>query len=107
MIGAFIFLLAIIGLGVLWAFFSFQPQYVNQQQLKAFNWTIVSMCAIFCIGLVGYIWSDLSPEGRRDFFWPVALGGCIAAEIAFFTIGLLLRNFWIFAPPRRGRSIFD
>jgi Kef-type K+ transport system membrane component KefB len=107
MIGAFIFLLAIIGLGVFWAFFSFVPEYVNKKQLKAFNWTVVGMCAMFCTGLSLYIWSGLSPEGRDDFFWSLAIGASLAAEIVFFTLGLLLRNFWIFAPPRRGRSIFD
>jgi len=108
MIGTFIFLLGILGAFALWAFFSFQPRYVNERLLKAFNWTIVGMCAMFCVGLCAYIYSDLSPQGRQEYFFVFALGACLAVEIVFFTIGLLLRNFWIFAPPsRRGRGIFD
>ncbi len=108
MIGTFIFLLGIIALGVLWAFFSFQPRYVNERLLKAFNWTVVGMFAMFCVGLCAYIYSDMSPENRREYFLLFALGGCLGAEIIFFSIGLLLRNFWIFAPPsRRGRGFFD
>lgn len=108
MLGTLIFLLFIIGVGVLWAFFSFQPKYVNQQQLKAFNWTVVGMCAMFCVGVVAYIYSDLSPDGRTNFFLPLALCAAIATEIVFFTLGLILRNFWIFTPPRRrGHSLFD
>lgn len=108
MIGTFIFLLGIVGLAVLWCFFSFQPRYVNERLLKAFNWTVVGMCVMFCLGLCAYIYSDMSPESRGEYFFLFALGGCLGVEIVFFSVGLLLRNFWIFAPPRRrGHSLFD
>lgn len=108
MVGAFVFLLGILGFLALWAFFSFQPKFVNERQLKVFNWTVVAMCAMFCLGLTAFIYVELSPETRGDFFVPIAVAACLAAEIVFFTIGLLLRNFWIFSAPRRpGRGLFD
>lgn len=106
--GAIIFMLGILALAVWWIFFSFQPKFVNEKQLKAFNWTIVAIWLMFSVAMVIYIYTDLSPMSREKYFWGIAIGGTLAAQIVFFTIGLLLRNFWIFQPPRRpGRGIFD
>jgi uncharacterized membrane protein YdcZ (DUF606 family) len=108
MVGALIFLLGMLGLFVLWAFFSFQPKFVNERQLSVFNWTVVGMCGMFCVGVSVYIFSDLSPEGRAEFFIPFTLAACLCVEIVFFTLGLLLRNFWIFSSRRPNKnSIFD
>lgn len=108
MVGALIFLLGILGVFVLWAFFTFQPKFVNERQLSVFNWTVVGMCVMFCIGLTAYIYSDLSPAGRAEFFVPLAVSACLGIEVVFFTVGLVLRNFWIFSARRPNKhSLFD
>ena len=108
MVGALIFLLGMLGAFVMWAFFSFQPRYVNENQLKVFNWTIVGMCGMVCLGAAIYIFTDISPEGRAKYFLPLTLGACLGIEIVFFTVGLLLRNFWIFGSKRPNKnSLFD
>lgn len=108
MLGALIFLLAIMGVFVLWLFFSLQPKFVNARQLSVFNWTVVAMCVMICAGVVTYIYTELSPEGRDEYFGPVALAATLAIETVFFTVALLLRNFWIFRAPSANRSsLFD
>lgn len=108
MVGALIFLLGMLGAFVLWAFFSFQPRYVNERQLKVFNWTIVGMCCMVCVGAAIYIFTEVSPQGRAEYFFPLVLAASLGIEIVFFTVGLLLRNFWIFSSKRPNKnSLFD
>lgn len=104
MIGPLVALLAIFGVAVLWIFFNFQPQYANKRQLSVFNWTVVAMCVMFCIGFVLYLYSGLGERNRESFFLPFSIGGALAIEICFLTVGFLLRNFWIFKPPSRPRG---
>lgn len=100
--GALIALLFMIGVAVLWAFFAFAPAWVNQRALSVFNWSVVGACVMICLSWVLYMDVLLDQDMMDKFKWPVAISGALVIEIFFFALMFLLRNFWIFKPPKRG-----
>jgi len=104
--GAVIGVLVFLGAAVAWAFFAFQPEYANKQQLKAFNWSVIGACAMICFAYILNMSVLLSAETLRTFRIPFALGGALGIEIIFLGVMFLLRNFWIFKPPKRPGGFF-
>ena len=98
--GALIGLLAMIGAVVLWCFFAFVPKWVNERALMVFNWSVVGTCVMICASWVMYMSVLLDQETLEKFRWPLAVCGALLIEIGFLGLMLLLRNFWIFKPPR-------
>lgn len=106
--GAVVALLAILGLIVGWAFFAFQPQYANKQQLSVFNWTVIGACTMLCLAWLFNVGQALDTEVYDKYRAVFAIGGALGIEIVFLTACFLMRNFWIFKPPRRpGSGFFD
>jgi hypothetical protein len=99
--GSVVGVLIFLGAAVAWAFFAFQPEFANKQQLKAFNWSVVGACAMICLAWVLNMSVLLSAEQLEKFRLPFALMGALGIEIVFLAVMFLLRNFWIFKPPKR------
>lgn len=102
MIGTLIAVLAFIGAAVAWAFFAWPPPYANERQVSVFNWSIVGACAMLCVAWVFNMSVLLDREYFERFRWPFAVAGALGIEIVFLGVMFLLRNFWIFKPPRPG-----
>jgi len=103
--GAVIVVLAIIGLLVLFVYLKFPPAYANQKLVSVYNKMVLAVCAI--LSLVWFLSIRANWMGTDDEKWwlPVAILGALAIEIGFLGICLLLRNFWVFKPPRRPGSL--
>lgn len=98
--GPLIALLALLGLAVLWCFFTFVPEHANKKQISVFNWTVLTVLLIICIPFCFYVDSFLPPS-RKEYLKFFAISGCLGIEIIWLTIAFLLRNFWIFKPSQR------
>lgn len=101
--GILIAFLGFIGVAVAWAFFSWQPPYANKQQLSVFNWSVIGACGMVCLSYVFNMHVLLSAEDLEKYRLPLALVGVLGIEIVFLGVVFVLRNFWIFKPPRQGR----
>ena len=98
--------LAVLGLMIVWAFFSFVPQYANKRQLSVFNWTCVGVFALLAATYllnIDMIFTGSTLEKYRLVFM---MGGTSLMALVFFAVFLLLRNFWIFKPQTLGNRYF-
>lgn len=101
--GALIGLLFLIGCAVLWCFFAFVPPWVNERALSIFNWSVIAACVMICASWVMYMDVLVAASGQgsdEKFRWPLAAVGALLIEICFLALMFLLRNFWVFKPPR-------
>ena len=104
--GVIIVTLAVIGLLVLFCYLKFPPAYANEKLVGTFDMMVLGVCALLCLAWVFNIHASWA-EGANEKFWkPVALAGALAIEIVFLGLCFLLRNFWVFKPPRRPGSGF-
>lgn len=104
--GPLIALLGLAGLFLLWAFFMFPPEHAKPYQLGVFNWSCVAVCAMICGAWVLNVRAMLSSPVNEKYIPLFAYGGGFAIEIVLIGILFLLRNFWIFKPPRRPGGFF-
>jgi hypothetical protein len=99
--GAVIIVLAVIGLLVLLVYLKFPPPFANAKTIGVYNNMVLGVCGVLC--LLWFLNARATWMGTDADQWWVALGvaGALGIEIGFLSIALLLRNFWIFKPPRR------
>lgn len=102
--GPLVGVLFFLGGAVLWAFFAFPPEYSNKKQISAFNWSVVGACAMICLAFTANMAVLFSPEQLQKFRIPLTLIGVLGIEIIFLSVMFVLRNFWIFRPPRRPKG---
>lgn len=103
--GALIALLLLIGLAVLWAFFIFVPDWVDERALRVFNWSVIACCVMICGSWIMFMKVQLGIDASNEKFrWAFITAGALMIEIVFLTFMLLLRNFWVFKPPSRPGS---
>ena len=102
--GPIIAVLAFFGIFVAWAYFIFPPQHANERQVSVFNWSVMGACAMICLGWILNVGTALSGTTSEKYLLSFAVGGAILIEIVFLGVCFLLRNFWIFKPPRRPGS---
>ncbi len=94
-------LLFVLGVFVLVLYIRFQPQFANKKQIAVFNWMVLGVCAF-----LGGVWalsvrSTLIDTVDEHWIGPFSMAGALAIEIVFLSVCFVLRNFWIFRPPRR------
>ncbi|MBI1214784.1 MAG: hypothetical protein GC185_03070 [Alphaproteobacteria bacterium] len=99
--GSLVGVLFFVGGAVLWAFFAFQPEYANKKQLRAFNWSVIGALAMIILAWAANMAVLLSPEQLQKFRTPFLLIGSLGIESIFLAVMFVLRNFWIFKPPKR------
>jgi hypothetical protein len=107
--GPLIGLLIFVGAAVAWAFFTFQPEYANKRALSVFNWSVIGAGAMICIAWYFNMHVFLDPKNMgesaaRKFRMAFALIGSLGIESIWLLLMFVLRNFWIFKPPRPGRG---
>lgn len=99
--GPLIGLLCFIGAGIAWAFFAFQPEYANKRALSVFNWSVMGAGAMICLAWILNMKMVLGGEQYAKYKTAFQLIGVLGIECVWLTLMLLIRNFWIFKPPRR------
>lgn len=106
--GSVVLLLGIIGLGVLFAYLKFPPQYANKKFVGTFDMMVLGVCVVLCGTWVLYVRGGLSNTPEAKMWEPLAVLGALGIEIIFLGLCFVLRNFWIFRPPRRpGDNFFN
>lgn len=99
--GVIVVTVGLFAVAALVAFFFFKPEYNNQKVINTFNACWLFVTALLAIGFVFYI-NNLMAGTIHDKLWkPVAMAGSLAITFVLLTLGLLLRNFWLFKPPKR------
>jgi len=105
--GAVVLLMGLIGCLVLFCYLKFPPRYANKKLVNTFDMMVLAVCAVMCVTWVFYQRGDLIHTAEEDWWKPLAILGALAIEIVFLGFCFVLRNFWIFKPPRRpGRDGF-
>lgn len=99
--GAVVLLFAVIGFIVLLAYLKFPPPYANKKAVNAFDWVVMAVCAIICLSWILDIRGELVHTTDEKLWEPLAVLGALGIEIVFLGVCFVLRNFWIFKPPRR------
>src|SRR6266550_1769404 len=99
--GLVIVTLAVIGFLVLVVYLAFPPGYADPKLVGTYNMMVLGVCALF--SLIWFLNARATWMGTEDDKWWffLAISGSLAIEIVFLTLCFLLRNFWIFRPPRR------
>lgn len=102
--GTIIVALALIAAMVLYAYLKFPPLYADVKLVNVYNMMTLGVCLMLCVAWFFDIESSWK-DSINDAYWlPVAIAGALVIEIGFLGICFLLRNFWIFKPPRRPGS---
>lgn len=100
--------LAVIGFLVLFAYLKLPPSYADKKLVSTYNIMVLIVCFVICLLLFLNIRADWMGSIRDKWWKPVAIIGVLSFEIVFLGICFLLRNFWVFKPPRRpGRDGFN
>jgi len=99
--GAVVMLLAIIGFMVLLAYLKFPPPYANKKMVGTFDAMVMGVCALLCVSWVLHMRGELVHTYEEKLWSPLAILGALGIEIVFLSLCFVLRNFWIFKPPRR------
>lgn len=100
--------LAVIGFLVLFAYIKLPPSYADQRLVTIYNRMVLTVCSVLCLIFFLSIRAEWMGSINDKWWKPVAIIGTISFEIVFLGICFILRNFWVFKPPRRpGRDGFD
>ncbi len=99
--GAVVVMLGIIGLGVLMAYLKFPPAYAKPTLVSTFNKMVMAVCALFCLLAVLNV-RGAFVGGENEKLWiPVAIAAALGVEIVVLAVCFVIRNFYVFRPPRR------
>ena len=99
--GVIVLLLAIIGFLVLFAYLKFPPPFANKKLVSTFDKMVMAVCAMMCLTWVFYMRGGLIHTSSEKLWQPLAVLGALGIEIIFLSLCFVLRNFWVFKPPRR------
>ncbi len=100
--GPLVGVMCFLGAAIAWAFFAFQPEYANKRALSVFNWSVLGAGSMIVLALMFNIdmFLNMIPDaGKYKIGFEFA--GALGVEVIWLSIMFLLRNFWIFKPPRR------
>jgi hypothetical protein len=76
----------LVGIFVLFLFFQFPPKYANQGQVKAFNWMVLFVCAIFCLTWLLNVKTFLPGTEAEKYMKVAGVVGSVAIETVFLTL---------------------
>jgi len=96
---ALIFIMIVIGFLILFAYLKILPAYASKKLVSTFN--KMTIAVVFLLSILFYFNAELNLPLSEDLRKLVAVAGAIGVEIGLLIICFILRNFWIFKPPRR------
>lgn len=98
--GAVILLLLIIGGAVLFAYLKFPPPYANKKLVGTFDLMVLGVCAVLCLACFFSIREHMMGTTDDSLWQSFAVAGMLLIESVFLGLCFLLRNFFVFRPPR-------
>ncbi len=111
MLSPLIALLFMTGALVMFIFFRFPPELARKSQVSVFNWMIIGVCTMLCMVWSLSVRQQLIGTSEQDWIRQWASLGVLAIINVFFSVGFVLRNFWIFKGPKtnwkQGGGLFD
>jgi len=96
--GTIVTVLAIVGALIFFTYLKFPPPYANKKLVKVYDMMVLAVCIGLCLA---WIFDARVSWGGSKWWQPVAIAGALAIEAVILGICFLLRNFWVFRPPRR------
>ena len=85
---------------MVWAFFTFNPEYVDDKSVSAYNWSVIGILILICVAFSFKAITYLSAPRYEDFL-PILL---FLANMMILSVGLvlgfLIRNYFIFKSSR-------
>tara|TARA_B100000686_G_scaffold141803_1_gene149241 strand:+ start:2277 stop:2597 length:321 start_codon:yes stop_codon:yes gene_type:complete len=85
---------------MVWAFFTFTPEYVDEKSVSAYNWSVIAILGLICAAFSFKAFAYLSAPRYSDFL-PILL---FLANMMILAVGLvvgfLVRNYFIFKSSR-------
>ena len=88
---------------MVWAFFTFNPEYVDEKSVTAYNWSVVAIIAFFCLAFSFKAFAYLSDSRYEDFLPVLLLLSNLMVIAVGLVVGFLVRNYFIF---KSGRGLF-
>ena len=98
--GPIVVFLAIIGFLILCVYLKFPPPYAKKRLVGVFNMMVLAVCALLCLVVALNIDSQYANTDEENWGLPLAIAGALGVEIVFLALCFVMRNFWIFRPPR-------
>jgi hypothetical protein len=95
-------LLGIFGVAMLFAYVKFPPAFANKKIVNVFNAMTLGVTAILCLLWFLKVHNDVGVTNGDKVWLPLACIETLGVEIVLLGIFFLLRNFFIFKPPRAG-----
>jgi len=81
---------------MVWAFFTFSPEYNDQKAIKVYNWSILGVIGMICLAFSFKSFALLNGSSHEEFL-PILLFLLNMMIIAIgLMAGFLIRNFFIF-----------
>jgi hypothetical protein len=102
--GPLVGVMCFLGAAIAWAFFAFQPEYANKKALSVFNWSVLGAGGMIVLALmfnINMFLNMMSTESAGKYKLPFEIGGALGVEILWLAVMFVIRNFWLFKPPRR------
>ena len=100
--GSVVVVLSIIGLIVLFAYLKFPPRYyANKKLVRVYDLMVMGVCALLILTWVLNLRAEWMDTVNEKWWEPMAIIGALGIEIILLGLFFILRNFWIFKPPRR------
>jgi hypothetical protein len=104
--GALIFLMIIVGFFLVVFYLKFPPLYANKKLVATYDMMVIGVCAFICLIYIFRTHAAIA-DTRDDMWWQsVAAFGAVVIEAAFLGLCFLLRNYWVFKPPKRPGGMF-
>lgn len=99
--GPIVVFLAIVGFMIMYVYLKFPPPYAKKRLVEIFNIMVLAVCALLCLVVALNIDSQYANTDEENLGLPLAIAGALGVEIVFLALCFIIRNFWIFRPPRR------
>lgn len=104
MVGFILIVALIAGIMALFFFLEFSPKYANKHQVSVFNKMVLVVVIVFCV--IAFVQGQQNLPFSSLITTMVAAFLSLVTEVVLLLLFFLLRNFWIFKPPKRPGDMF-
>jgi hypothetical protein len=99
--GAIIGVLATIGFLVALCYLKFPPPYADKNLVHKFDMMVLSVCGFLCFMWTLSVALDWRGTSESSWWIPLSIIGSLGIESVFLGLLFVVRNYWVFKPPRR------
>ena len=94
-----IVLFLLLGFAAVLVYLNFPPKYADKKLIKTFDKMVLIVTAIVCLSF--YFSGKVNLPFSADIKESVAVIATVIIGMIFLFVCFLIRNFWMFKPPRR------